>query len=71
MRGGELHNEEVYDLYSLPDIIRIMTKSRRVRWAGHLACQVYGEKGNEFTVFVGSLQERDYLEDLGVDWRND
>jgi hypothetical protein len=34
--GGwrKLHNEELCDLYSLPSIIR-MTKSRRMRWAGH------------------------------------
>jgi hypothetical protein len=36
--GGwrKLHDEELNDLYSLPSIIR-MIKSRRVRWAGHLA----------------------------------
>jgi hypothetical protein len=32
----KLHNEELRDLYSLPSIIRII-KSRRMRWAGHLA----------------------------------
>jgi hypothetical protein len=31
-----LHNEELRDLYSSPSIIRIM-KSRRMRWAGHVA----------------------------------
>jgi hypothetical protein len=31
-----LHNEELYDLYSSPNIIR-MIKSRRMRWAGHVA----------------------------------
>jgi hypothetical protein len=31
-----LHNEELYDLYSSPNIIRII-KSRRMRWAGHVA----------------------------------
>jgi hypothetical protein len=36
--GGwrKLHNEERRDLYSSPSIIRI-TKSRRMRWAGHVA----------------------------------
>jgi hypothetical protein len=36
--GGwrKLHNEELHDLYSLPSIIRII-KSRRMRWAGHVA----------------------------------
>jgi hypothetical protein len=31
-----LHNKELRDLYSSPSIIRIM-KSRRMRWAGHVA----------------------------------
>jgi hypothetical protein len=31
-----LHNEDLNDLYSLPNIIRII-KSRRMRWAGHVA----------------------------------
>jgi hypothetical protein len=36
--GGwrKLHNEELYNLYSSPSIIR-MIKSRRMRWAGHVA----------------------------------
>jgi hypothetical protein len=43
--GGwrKLHNEELRDLYSLPSIIRII-KSRRMRWAGHVARM--GEKRN-------------------------
>jgi hypothetical protein len=32
----KLHNEELHDLYSSPSIIRIM-KSRRMRWAWHVA----------------------------------
>jgi hypothetical protein len=31
-----LHNEELYALYSSTNIIRV-TKSRRLRWAGHVA----------------------------------
>ena len=31
-----LHNEELNDLYSLPNIVRTV-KSRRMRWAGHVA----------------------------------
>ena len=31
-----LHNEELNDLYSSPNIVRV-TKSRRMRWAGHVA----------------------------------
>jgi hypothetical protein len=32
----KLHNEELQNLYSSPNIIR-MIKSRRMRWAGHVA----------------------------------
>jgi hypothetical protein len=32
----ELHNEEVNDLYCSPNIVRVI-KSRRMRWAGHVA----------------------------------
>jgi hypothetical protein len=36
--GGwrKLHNEELHNLYSSPSVIR-MIKSRRMRWAGHVA----------------------------------
>jgi hypothetical protein len=33
----KLHNEELNDLYSSPNIIRLI-KSRIMRWAGHVAC---------------------------------
>ena len=33
---GKLSNEELTDLYSLPNIVRVV-KSRRMRWAGHVA----------------------------------
>jgi hypothetical protein len=38
MIGGwrKLHNEELHNLYSSPNIIR-MIKSRRMSWAGHVA----------------------------------
>jgi hypothetical protein len=32
----KLHNEELNDLYSLPNLVRVI-KSRRMRWAGHVA----------------------------------
>jgi len=32
----KLHNEELNDLYSSPNIV-LVTKSRRMRWAGHVA----------------------------------
>jgi hypothetical protein len=45
----KLHNKELRDLYSSPSIIRIM-KSRRMRWAGHVA--QLGEKGNAYRLLV-------------------
>jgi hypothetical protein len=32
----QLYNEEVYDLYTSPSTVRVI-KSRRMRWAGHVA----------------------------------
>ena len=32
----KLHNEELSDLYSLPNIVRVV-QSRRIRWSGHVA----------------------------------
>jgi hypothetical protein len=32
----KLQNEELNDLYSLPNIVRVV-KSRRMRWVGHVA----------------------------------
>jgi hypothetical protein len=46
----KVHNEELRDLYSLPSIIRII-KSRRIRWAGHLARM--WEKRNVYRLLVG------------------
>jgi hypothetical protein len=46
----KLHNEELRNLYSSPSIIRIM-KSRRMRWAGHVARM--GEKRNSYRLLVG------------------
>jgi len=34
---GKLHNEEINDLYSSPNIIRVI-KSRRMRFVEHVAC---------------------------------
>jgi hypothetical protein len=50
--GGwrKLHNEELRDLYSSPSIIRII-KSRRVRWARHVARM--GEKRNACRLLLG------------------
>jgi hypothetical protein len=43
---GRLHNKELYDLYSSPDIPVIM--SRRMRWAGHVALRGIGEVNTGF-----------------------
>jgi hypothetical protein len=50
--GGwrKLHNEELHNLYSSPNIIR-MIKLRRVRWAGHVARM--GETRNAYRILVG------------------
>jgi hypothetical protein len=50
--GGwrKLRNEELRDLYSSPSVIRII-KSRRMRWAGHVAGM--GEKRNAYRLLVG------------------
>jgi hypothetical protein len=51
----KLHNEELLDLHSSPSIIRII-KSRRMRWAGHVARM--GEKRNAYRLFVGKRPGR-------------
>jgi hypothetical protein len=46
----KLHNEELHNFYSPPDIIR-QVKSRRMRWAGYVARM--GEEGKVYKVLVG------------------
>jgi hypothetical protein len=48
--GRKLHKGELHNLYSSPDIIR-HTKSRRMRWAGHVARM--GQGRNVYRVLVG------------------
>jgi hypothetical protein len=45
-----LHNDELHDLYSSPNIVRVI-KSRRIRWAGHVARM--GEGRAAYRVLVG------------------
>jgi hypothetical protein len=61
-----IHNKEFYALYSSPNIIRVM-KSRRLRWAGHVARM--GERRGAYRALVVNLREGDHLEDPGVDGR--
>jgi hypothetical protein len=53
--GGwrKLHNEELHNLFSSPSTIRII-KSRRMRWAGHVARM--GEKRNVYRLLVGKAE---------------
>jgi hypothetical protein len=46
----KVHNEELHDLYSLPSII-IIIKSRKIRWAGHVAPK--GKTRNAYRLLVG------------------
>jgi len=49
----KLHNEEHNDLYSSLNIIQV-TKSRRIRWAGHVARM--GERRGAYRVLVGKSE---------------
>jgi hypothetical protein len=46
----KLHNDELHNLYSSPNIIRVI-KSRRLKWVGHVACM--GEGNGIYRVLVG------------------
>ena len=48
-----LHNKELNDLYSSPNIVR-MIKSRRMRWAGHVTHM--GEERGVYRVLLGKLE---------------
>jgi hypothetical protein len=50
----KLHNEELHNLYSSPDIIR-QVKSRRMRWVGHVA----GEERKVYKVLVGKPRRKE------------
>jgi len=45
----KLYNEELRDFYSLPSIVRVV-KSRRMRWAGHVAHMGEGRVVHKFLV---------------------
>jgi hypothetical protein len=50
-----LHNEELDDLYSSPNIIWVI-KSRKMRWVGLVACT--GEKRGAYRILVGRPEGR-------------
>ena len=62
----KLHNKELNDLYSSPNIFRVI-KSSRMRWAGNVACM--GERRGVYRDLVGKPERKDHLEDPGVDGR--
>ena len=54
----ELYNERLYNLYSLPNIIRVI-KSRRMKRAGHVARM--GERKSAYNVLVGKPEGKSPL----------
>jgi len=60
-----LRNEELKDLYSSPNIVRVI-KSRRMRWAGHVAR--IGEERGVYRVLVGKPEGRRSLGRLRRRW---
>jgi hypothetical protein len=67
--GGwrKLHNEELRNLYSSPSIIKT-TKSRRIRWVGHVAR--IGEKRDGYRIFMGKLEGKRPLGRPRRKWMN-
>jgi hypothetical protein len=63
----KLHNEELNDLYSLPNIVRVV-KLRRIRWAGHVARM--GKDRGVHRVLVGKSEEKRPLGRLRCRWED-
>jgi hypothetical protein len=61
----KLHNEDLHDLYSSPNIVRVI-KSRRMRWAGHVARM---RRQACVGFWWGNLRKRDHWGDQSVDGR--
>jgi hypothetical protein len=61
-----LHIDELHGLYSSSDIVRVI-KSRRMRWAGHVARMDEGR--GVYRVLVGKPERKNRWEDLDVDGR--
>ena len=52
----KLHNEELHDLYSSSNMVRVI-KSRRMRWAGCVARM--GERRGVCRILVGKTEKKD------------
>jgi hypothetical protein len=63
----KLHNEELNDLYSSPSIDRV-TKSRRMRWAWHVACM--RDRIGVYRILVGKPEEKRLLGRPRHIWEN-
>jgi hypothetical protein len=55
--GRKLHDEELHNMYSSPNLIR-MIKSRRMRWAGHVT-QI-GRRGMHIGYWCERQKKRDH-----------
>jgi hypothetical protein len=64
----KLHNEELNDLYSLPNIVRVV-KSRRMRWTWHVARM--WEEGGVHRLLVGKPEEKRPLGTPRCRWKDD
>jgi hypothetical protein len=62
----KLHNEELNELYSSPNIVWVV-KSRRMRRAGHVACM--GEDRGVHRVLVGKPEGKSHWGEQDVDGR--
>ena len=63
----KLHNEELNDLYSSPNIVRVI-KYRKMRWAGHVARM--GERRGVYTVVVEKPEGKRPLGRLRLRWED-
>jgi hypothetical protein len=63
----KLHNEELNDLYCLPNLVRVI-KSRRMRWAEHVACM--GEGRRVYRGLVGTPEGKRLLRRPRYRWED-
>jgi hypothetical protein len=63
----KLHNNELHRLYSSPNIVRVI-KSRRMRWAGHVAHMEEGK--GIYRVLVGRPEDKRLLARLRRRWED-